>query len=65
MAYPIGGEENAQYVILEMHYDNPAEVSGLCTHTLEVTVHIVFINAKYSHMLIGCLYNTEVTELTL
>ena len=28
VAYPIGGEENAQYAILEMHYDNPAGISG-------------------------------------
>ena len=30
VAYPIGGEGNPHYIILEMHYDNPAEVSGLC-----------------------------------
>ena len=29
MAYPIGGEGNPQYIILEMHYDNPTEISGL------------------------------------
>ena len=28
VAYPIGGRGNPQYVILEMHYDNPNEDSG-------------------------------------
>ena len=28
VAYPIGGEGNPQYVILEMHYDNPNTDSG-------------------------------------
>ena len=28
VAFPIGGEGNAQYVILEMHYDNPNLDSG-------------------------------------
>ena len=28
VAYPIGGRGNPQYVILEMHYDNPNEDTG-------------------------------------
>ena len=28
VAYAIGGEGNAQYIILEMHYDNPNLDSG-------------------------------------
>ena len=28
IAYPIGGHGNPQYVILEMHYDNPNQDSG-------------------------------------
>lgn len=28
VAYPIGGEGTPRYVVLEMHYNNPAEVSG-------------------------------------
>ena len=28
VAYPIGGEGNPQYVVLEMHYDNPNEDFG-------------------------------------
>ena len=28
VAYPTGGEGNPQYVILEMHYDNPNNDSG-------------------------------------
>lgn len=28
VAYPIGGRGNPQYVILEMHYDNPNEDAG-------------------------------------
>ena len=28
VAYPIGGRGNPQYMILEMHYDNPNEDTG-------------------------------------
>ena len=28
VAYPIGGAESPRYVVLEVHYNNPAEVSG-------------------------------------
>ena len=28
VALPIGGEGNSQFIILEMHYDNPNEDSG-------------------------------------
>lgn len=28
VAYPIGGEGTPQYVVLEVHYNNPTEVSG-------------------------------------
>ena len=28
VAYPIGGEGTPRYVVLEVHYNNPAEVSG-------------------------------------
>ena len=28
VAYPIGGEGKSEYVILEIHYDNPNEDSG-------------------------------------
>ena len=34
VAYPIGGGGNAQYVILEMHYDNPNEDIGEDIHML-------------------------------
>ena len=40
VAYPIGGEGNPQYVILEMHYDNPAEISGLCKYACESLILI-------------------------
>ena len=28
VAYPVGGPGNSQFVMLEMHYDNPQLVSG-------------------------------------
>ena len=37
VAYPIGGRGNPQYVILEMHYDNPNEDAGkdVIFHTID------------------------------
>ena len=28
VAYPIGGEDSPQYLVMELHYDNPLEISG-------------------------------------
>ena len=29
VAYPVGGPGNPEFVVLEMHYDNPQLVSGI------------------------------------
>ena len=36
VAYPFGGEGFAQYVLMELHYDNPAMISGAATITHNV-----------------------------
>lgn len=28
MAYPVGGQGNPEFIVLEMHYDNPQVVAG-------------------------------------
>ena len=37
VAYPVGGPGGQEFVVLEMHYDNPQLVSGMCIVTDMVT----------------------------
>ena len=34
VAFPFGGEGNSEYIVMELHYDNPREIEGK-TPTLE------------------------------
>lgn len=46
VAYPIGGEGTPRYVVLEVHYDNPAEDSGELLY-----LHIIItIAASYGYI---------------
>ena len=29
VAYPFGGEESNEFVLIELHYDNPHEIAGI------------------------------------
>ena len=37
VAYPFGGPENSEFILLELHYDNPDLISGIAT--LICTLH--------------------------
>ena len=42
VAYPIGGERNDRYLLIEMHYDNPGRETGnACTYIAAIlTIYI-------------------------
>ena len=29
VAYPFGGEESNEFILIELHYDNPHEIAGI------------------------------------
>ena len=35
VAFPFGGEGNPQYVVMELHYDNPKERAGTTHEVIE------------------------------
>ena len=32
VAFPFGGEGSSEYVVMELHYDNPEEIAGRYVH---------------------------------
>lgn len=35
VAFPFGGEGSSEYVVMELHYDNPEEIAGRHVHVLQ------------------------------
>ena len=52
IAFPIGGRSDEQYVVMEMHYNNPSLTSGRYLWSLMRTIDV-------------CMQNTQGLETTL
>ncbi len=49
MAYPVGGDGNPRYVVMETHYDNPTQRSGQIYTASQIKV-IAFVKKQIFSM---------------